>query len=196
MREIRCSVSIYHAGHLDRAEFLRALEALGYDLVSTNTETNPDLHVELSGEMPESDFGDQTLQQALVGLAEKFGVDLLGVLYDQTDQEQYPFVGGKDGDTRRYLESEYVVQAAMKAVSDLGRQWPPSLSLAIHKLLEGNPLQAVLYQSGGTNEGLEADAPIQLLVIDEKDAYAELFAADGRDQESVAEAFDEFSQHY
>ncbi|AIA56583.1 hypothetical protein [Acidithiobacillus caldus] len=196
MREIRCSVSIYHADHLNRAEFIRELESLGYDLVSTNTETKPDLHVELSGEMPESDFAEQTLQRGLVRLAEKFNVDLLGVLYDQTDQEQYPFVGGKNGDARRHLESEYVVQAAMKALSDLGRQSPPSLALAIHSLLENRPLRAVLYQSGGTNEGLKAEAPIQLLVVDEKDAYAELFSVDGKDQESVVAEFDEFSQHF
>lgn len=211
MREIRCSVSIYHADHLNRAEFIRELEALGYDLVSTNTETKPDLHVELSGEMPESDFADQTLQRGLVRLAEKFNVDLLGVLYDQTHQEQHPFFGGNDEFAEPYLESEYVLQATMKALSDLGRQAPPSLALAIHSLLENRPLRAVLYQSGGTTEGLDAEVPMELLMADNdteggdpmcivkgffdsgEDAYCTLLRADPPEPESVSAGFLRFS---
>lgn len=195
MRSFLCSLAFFNLTS-DPETLAEHLEELGYDAVCMQADPrHPELHVELSGEMSEADCSEETLQNSVKQMAENEGLDVFGVLLDQDGGQRYPFLFARDDESRQRLEAQYVVGAALTALEELGKEPPQGLEHAMRNLLTGKPLRAVLYQSGGTNECLEAEVPIQLLIIDGKDAYSELFSADGKDQESVVGAFDEFLQH-
>lgn len=209
MRSFLCSLSFSNLTS-DPQKLAEHLESLGYDVVCTQDPHYPELRAELSGEMPETDFSEETLQNAVKQMAESVGLDAFGVLLDQDSGQRFPFLYAHDDEGRERLETQYVVGAALTALEELGKEPPQGLEQSMRKLLAGKPLRAVLYQSGGTNEGIAAEVPLQLLVVDsdtegaepetivegffsdtEEDACCTVYASDARtlDGLTVAHAF-------
>jgi hypothetical protein len=210
MRSFLCSLSFSNLTS-DPQKLAEHLESLGYDVVCTQDPHYPELRAELSGEMPETDFSEETLQNAVKQMAESVGLDAFGVLLDQDSGQRFPFLYAHDDEGRERLETQYVVGAALTALEELGKEPPQGLEQSMRKLLAGKPLRAVLYQSGGTTEGLDAEVPMELLMADNdteggdpmcivkgffdsgEDAYCTLLRADPPEPESVSAGFLRFS---
>lgn len=210
MRSFLCSLSFFNLTS-DPQELAEHLEALGYDAVCIQADPHyPELHVEISGEMSEADFTEETLQNGVRQMAETVGLDVFGVLLDQDSGQRFPFLFARDDESRQRLEARYVVDGAINALKELGKEPPQGLEQAMRTLLEHKPLRAVLHQSGGTNESFEAEVPMQLLVVDtdtegadpdaivkeffdypEEDAYCTAYASEGNilDNKIVAKLF-------
>ncbi|WP_163057187.1 hypothetical protein [Acidithiobacillus ferrooxidans] len=154
------TVNIAHLEVNQRECFVNDLYSiLDVEGVAVNTQ-NHVVHFHAFGEVC---AGDDVLND-LHELAKKYSVNFMANI-DQNDEGDAVYFFGVDAEAIRALKIEYAVNTAADAFRFIGVE-PKWLRPALQRLAEQKPIRAVLCEDAGTRLWLDADVPVDLLLLD------------------------------
>ncbi len=152
-----------HIGHLDQEKVYTLIgdlsAVLGVDDVNIDHEGDL-LQFSACGEVCAGD----DIPGGLQWLAKANCVNFMARI-DENDEGYEVHFFGDDADAIQALKVEYAVNAAADAFRFIGVE-PRWLRPALQRLAEQKPIRAVLCEDAGTHLWLDADVPVDLLLLD------------------------------
>lgn len=123
-------------------------------------------------EVEDADTTRERLISQFSDLVTEFDIHVSGVFF--YDDSRVPFFLGKDASMIQRLQSDYIsseIAKIMSGMDDIGFKendmLVSQLDYAITRILEGKPLEAVLYQSSGLQTDLVSPVPVRLLIVED-----------------------------
>lgn len=102
-------------------------------------------------------------------MADEFNIHFGGVFF--YGEWRHPFFLGKNAGIIQQLKTEYVRSETKKVLAGMGYREDEmvvkQMDYTVRKILDGKPLEAVLYQTTGLQTGLASAVPVRLLIVED-----------------------------